>query len=228
MMRPRYLSLLSVCFAVCLAGCFLIASPVALGQIEKPQPEELQLYFFGPADHPVAKWFDTNPDLANIKRNSKWFRQGPESVMFQERYAQTVGANLPVLVMARASDGGTIYAADKDALPGRSSSLFVALREAYNASKDAVRTPQPGPAQSIGANLPRFLQDDGTGEYEADCVGPNCRVPFRDRGQPFAPEALGDGIRNLVWLIGGVLVFAFVLIVFVACVLVVAVVIWRS
>jgi hypothetical protein len=102
------------------------------------------------------------------------------------------------------------------------------MRDAYNASKQAVTVAEPLPVQSIAANLPRFLQDDGTGEYEADCVGPNCRVPLRDRGQPFAPQALGDGIRNLIWLVGGVLVFAFVLIVFVACVLVVAVVIWRS
>ncbi len=215
---------ISVACILCI-GMALSPPAIALAQsqVSPAKSERLQLYFFGSDSDPILDWFRTNPDLARVKAASQWFRNSADTAMFRERYAPAVGTNLPVLVMARECDGGSMFAASRDTMPRSSSELFNALKTAFNHAKEARKCPIPDPAMSQQLSQPlnqRVIGADGYYADATDCNGPNCPLPNSgrhpgggfldrlrpsDREEPFVSEGFGvlGGIRNMFWLAAG-------------------------
>lgn len=168
----------------------------------------IHLIYVGGANDPQLKWFETNADLAALKKAVTFSHLKTTDQIFLERYQPVLGNAAPMVVLER-DDGGTIYAADGQAFPRTGSDLFNAMRVSYHQATNAMRAEAPRPEQVFGESPP--------------CVGPDCpetrfpnlsfpsidgsrRVP--DARLPFA-EGVVDRATNFVWLIFAIAAFAF-------------------
>jgi hypothetical protein len=148
-----------------------------------------QLVIVGRPDVEPATWFETIPELKQVKNAVAFTLYSPDSKLFRERYAATLGTDYPIVAYLR-SDGGVVYFADKHSLPSGGKALFAEMKTAVFQAKNA----------KPSAKVPQDLDIEDL----ADCPDGNCPAPFDEapNSKPLFPRLRpvnnpldGDGMQ---------------------------------
>jgi hypothetical protein len=109
-----------------------------------PQSNRYQVALFVADDaqsQQLLSWFDSDPELRNLRANCDFQVYRPDNALYRSRYAAQVPIEqFPALLFLK-PDGGHVHAAGKTMLPRRSSDLVSDIRESLELAKSAA--PQP-------------------------------------------------------------------------------------
>lgn len=217
-MYGRLVSVAQVRVGWLLLMLWLLLCSAVLGQSVDQRPNDAGKYFLSvwtspnwkesPGESFLVQWFDSDPKLRDLKKKTHWHHYPADALMIQRYSAFISAADLPCVTLQR-PDGGVIYKASRDNIPGSADALYAAMKAAHSID--------PGPAESV---------------QSPDCPDGQCDPSY---AMPWNPESsVPDGnlfgvprtpVRNTVagvaWIIGGVFVF-FLIIMF--CLLTLAVI----
>lgn len=130
-------------------------------------------------DPPSAKdlqlvgWFDSDPQLANLKRQTHWHWYSPKSSVY-ERYANVTATGLPV-ILVQDQTGKTVYKASGANAPNAPWPLVKGIVECVRAHCPHCPRPKPTPAPVVPP-VP-VVPDVGPPHIIPDVVGPNDNTP---------------------------------------------------
>lgn len=163
-----------------------------------------QLVVVAPEGSEVRRWFETSTKLRLVKQSCAFTAMTPTSKLFETRYADMLGNNFPIVAYMR-SDGGLIYFADRNSIPGSAELLFTEMAGAAAMARNAIPATQFAGIIEGQANT-----SDCPDGY---CPTPNPRDepkfprlrPFaKPNSDPFELEVSGwfsDSVSSGIWLV---------------------------
>lgn len=191
--------------------------------IEAVPPDDsgkMQLLVISRANQTPAVWFESDPNLARVKRAVAFTRIEPGSPMHKERYGY-LGTEAPIVALTW-PDARTIYFADATNMPVFPDELLREMKSAVTAARNAK------PAETDYTST--FLALTSSGSINPDCPDGNCPLPsppsdgFRfprlrpnldNSENPLLDAAEGflkDSLTSGVWLVFSVVALGFVLV----------------
>jgi hypothetical protein len=90
----------------------------------------------------LLSWFDSDPQLRNLRANCDFQVYRPDNTLYRTRYAAQVPIDQFPAMLFLKPDGGHVHAAGKTMLPRSSSDLVSDIRQSLELAKSAA--PKPG------------------------------------------------------------------------------------
>lgn len=172
-----------------------------------------QLIIVGRPDAMPATWFESVPELKQVKNAVAFTLLTPESKLFKERYQSVLGTDFPIVAYLKAN-GAVVYFGDRHSLPTNGTQLLSDMKAAALAARNA----KPSSVVPNDLEVNQYL----------DCPDGNCYPEEQSQRQPLFPRlhknpldsqnekdflfggAITSSIGSAIWLVGAVVAMGFV------------------
>jgi hypothetical protein len=198
-------------------GCYFFAAFVSVAGVafsQSPETSHLpELVIVGDVNSAPAAWFRSDAKLLKLATSSQihFHVLRPDSKLYQDRYAQTISGNPPLLLFQKPG-GGVMFAASAYNMPPNPTALYNALKVAWESASAATPYRNQAPDTYSDPNM-----DCPDGNCPAPQETPRLRPWNRDQTpEPLSPtyegwfsDTMSTGILmiSVVVVIGLVLVF---------------------
>lgn len=192
-----------------LHGCDLCLA----GELPANDAGKNQLIIVGRPDVQPATWFESVPELKQVKTAVAFTLFSPDSKLFRERYQSVLGTDFPIVAYLK-PNGAVVYFADRHSLPLTGTALLDEMKAAALAARNA---------RPSGV-VPNDLEVNQL----ADCPDGNCYPEEQPQREPLFPRlrknpldsadekdflfngAITSSIGSAIWLVGAVVAMGFV------------------
>ena len=193
---------------ICLI-CLICVNSVWAQQVQLPPPENTlphlsiftsPFYKSMPEHAALVKAFESDPNLAKVKRGTNFHHYTDRDPLYKARYAKTVPPDRFPAIMLQRADGGYVYKATGSNVPSSPSAIFDEM--AHYAKLDPLTGPadskearpwRPWQVRDISYQLQGIADVDGPPQDCPDCPGGTC--PPRDPGE--VPPSLSPGDSSI-------------------------------